>query len=484
MTVLFKQPLALGILLGIGMATAYLVPYAGFFVPFFIAVFLYVFRSGVWQIREVLLAGFAAITVYEFLILSWAWGASFYLSSSLIHVPFLFALLLIFFTLSAISLVAGAMFLPWVYVSWRYRFPVLIEAFVLSGGWVLCEWLRIGALSLLSYGDGVLNPPYLSFGMIGYTLADYPKIVSLASFGGIYMLSFVLAIVGVGLFYAHRVWKEGRGRRFVVALFSLIFVVSGGLVAWHSATLPTMRSVPITLTTKYSFPQVPTYTKSIKVAQQQDALVVLPEGSRQFYEPFAPQNFKSLHRGSVVIDSYPAPKQAQQGKKTPGAFAVTSSAMNLVREKHALAPYGEFTPLAMTLFAHLTGFSGVLDQFTRERHYTPGSYDGSFSYSGVRGSVIFCDEIAVPNIAKEIVEKTGSQLMIAIASTHWFPSGYMLHRETIRMAKVRAVEAGVPIARSAYGDPAFVVDASGNLLYEGPWAASAVATVQVPVPVE
>ena len=477
---MYFDPVVIGFLFGFTMALAYLIPYAGGLLPFFLAGLIYVFRKRDWYVRESLVAGFVFATTYEFFILSWAWDASIYLSSMVIHIPFVLAALLIFFTLTLISIVAGITFLPWAYVSWKYRFSPIIDLLVLGGVWVACEWLRIASLSLLSYGDGVLNPPYLSFGMIGYSLADYPRILSIASYGGIYALSLLLVILGGIFFYGFRAVREKKERVFVIGALVTTVALMCGLIFFGEAKHVPTTSIPVTLTSTYSFPKIPDYTENLKVAQATTSLVVLPEGSRQFY-PLTKTQPHSLHTGSVVIDSFPFPQKQQETVTTPGAFAISSTSMTLIREKHALAPYGEFTPFAMTVLAKLAGFAKTLDQFTYQRHYSPGSYNGSFMYDGIRGSVIFCDEIAVPNIAKDIVSQTGSNIIIAIASTHWFPSGYMLHRETVRMAKVRAVEAGVPIARSAFGDPAFVVDASGNLLYEGPWGRSTVTTVQVPV---
>jgi len=470
-----------GFVIGLAMALAYLVPYCGALLPVFLAALVYVFRKRSWSKRQALVGGFVFAMTYEFLILSWAWRASFFLSSLPIHVPFVLAGLLIFFTLVLISGVAGVTFLPWAYLTWRYRFSFIFDTLLLAGVWVVSEWIRVAALSILSFGDGVLNPPYLSFGMIGYALADYPRVVSLAAYGGIFTLSLLLAILGVLGFH----WYEARHRkasmRPIYGALAMVLLLSGELIALHGSHVPPSRYISVTVASTYtSLPAMPNYDENISVAQKGRALVVLPEGSRQFYL-FAKTNPESLYPGSVVIDSYPVLALSQKGKTTPGAFAVTATSTTLVREKHALAPYGEFTPFAMTVLAHLAGFAKTLDQFTLQRHYTQGSYDGSFAYDGARGSVIFCDEIAVPNIVKNIVAKTNANFMIAVASTHWFPEGHMLHRETVRMAKVRAVEAGVPLARSAYGDPGFVVDASGTMLYEGPWNQSVVATVQVPV---
>ena len=476
-----RNVVLIGFLAGAVAALAYLIPYASLGLPIVIAILLYLLRTWTWKINSFFIFGFVFATVYEFLILSWAWNTSFYLSSPGIGVPFVGALALIFFTLALLSLVAGITFLPWIYVSVKVRTAPVFDVLILAGVWVACEWFRILLLSVLSYGDGVLNPPYLSFGMIGYSLADYGGMLPLAHYGGIYSLSFFLALLGGVLFYGYRAVKNENIRTVVLGMAGIVFFVVVGSTWAHGHEVSGKESVPITLVTKYSYPAAPSYGDEVAPAQEQATLVVLPEGSREFF-PLELVPASSLHAGSAVIDSYPKGQYFQNEKSIPGAYMVTAATTTLVREKHALAPYGEFTPLAMNILARLTGFAKTLEQFTRQRHYTQGSYESAFTFENARGSIIFCDEIAVPGIANGIVKKTGANIILAVASTHWFPKGYMLHRETIRMAKVRAVEAGVPLARSAYGDPAFVVDASGNLVYEGSWEDSSIKTIQVPLP--
>ena len=127
--------------------------------------------------------------------------------------------------------------------------------------------------------------------------------------------------------------------------------------------------------------------------------------------------------------------------------------------KHHLLPIGESMP-----FQSLLPFLAGLD--VGQAEWTPGPVpeplnvgleDGGFRISG-----LICFESVFGELARDSVRR-GSQCLVVITNDGWFGKSAG-PRQHAWMARLRAVECGVPVIRCANNGISFVADADGQIL--------------------
>ncbi len=127
--------------------------------------------------------------------------------------------------------------------------------------------------------------------------------------------------------------------------------------------------------------------------------------------------------------------------------------------KHHLLPIGEYMP-----FQSYLPFLAKVD--VGQAEWAPGQPpqpmnvdldDGAFRFSG-----LVCFESVFANLARDAVRR-GSQCLVVITNDGWFGKSAG-PRQHAWLARLRAVECGVPLIRCANNGISFVVDADGRVL--------------------
>lgn len=374
---------------------------------------------------------------------------------------------------------------------WRYG------CIAMAVSWLAFEYLRMVAYNLLTFAPHIDNAPFFSSGFVGYPLADSSGWVQFAAVGGVYSLGLLVVL---GNLLAYRIMRLPHRRALAYGLGMLLVIV-----AVHLAPLPALRAswaseiprhritvaalslrTPANADPAVRLPAEAAMTEFVQRASDAGAdLIALPEESN-FLEPFSSRTPNSVlgdqHR-SAIIDSGTA--LLPDGTRVRRADAPDTLGFDtgLMQDKRILTPKGEYLPTLLSGIITALGGGKYLDRFAASRNYSNSTVDTPGTFMGVRFSVLLCVETMEPGLGKQIVRQEGSDLIAVLASHAWFGFSPFLIQDTFREARIQAVQAHVPVVRSADFAPAYVFDAYGRILASGgfgPGPGMAIATLSLP----
>jgi apolipoprotein N-acyltransferase len=141
-----------------------------------------------------------------------------------------------------------------------------------------------------------------------------------------------------------------------------------------------------------------------------------------------------------------------------GLFAPTGQIQDKYAKYHLL-PIGESMP-----FTSVFPFLGKLD--VGQAEWTPGVPPEAMTVTTDRGefrfSGLICFESIFSHLARASVRR-GSQCLVVITNDGWFGKSAGPRQHTW-LARMRAVECGVPVIRCANNGISFICDADGSIL--------------------
>src|SRR5262249_13002496 len=128
-------------------------------------------------------------------------------------------------------------------------------------------------------------------------------------------------------------------------------------------------------------------------------------------------------------------------------------------DKFHLVPFGEYVPFPETL--HALGIDRLVNQ--------PGSFasgDGPHTYA-IRGvpsfGTLICYEVLFPGEAVDASRRP--KWLINVTDDSWFgPASSFGPRQHFLVARVRAIEEGLPIVRAANTGISAVIDSQGRVV--------------------
>jgi len=196
-------------------------------------------------------------------------------------------------------------------------------------------------------------------------------------------------------------------------------------------------------------------------------LIVWPEGAipaykHQVHDIFADIERKLKPSQSNLLSGVPVYDREKKVSYV-GFSAVGNSPQTY--HKQALVPFGEYVPLAQIL-------RGVIDFFDLPMsNFIPGSSQQpamSFEHYDVIPAI--CYEIAYPNILQTMLKQADKKsnkpkLIVTVSNDAWFGDslGPFQH---MQMARMRALELGIPLIRSTNDGITAIVDAKGKQLIQ------------------
>ena len=284
----FSLCLLSGLLLGASFLSQWLWPLALFgLVPFLQVLFSQEFRkSSCWNI---FLHGWFFGFVFIGTVIVWFWQA-YPFSWPFRHEALALPLILAIWSIVAITLSVVFGFLSLAIT--KLTKPNWTLYLTVPALWVLSEYLRMWVFFVVTYGSGTLVGAHFSVGFLGYSLAPNPLLLQLASWGGVYALSFSAVLVNLWLYKMYT--KEHNHLKFavVVAGVTLLLQVGGviGVELMKQLPSPTNQDVVRTalLTTNFSNNRVSTrerhivYTELLSELSESDPevdLVFFPEAA-------------------------------------------------------------------------------------------------------------------------------------------------------------------------------------------------------------
>jgi len=306
--------------------------------------------------------------------------------------------------------------------------------------------------------------------LLGISQVDNIPLSRIASFTGVYGLSFEILVVNAALAAALLVRREKRTALFLAAIGAAIVLQAGSLVsapdfpADHTATL-VQSNIPaiderdwtrqyfqttVQELTKLSEPKLrgpdlnrstpgaPALSASGTASNRMPGLVVWPESPAPFYDNDAPfrDAISNVARqtGSWVL----AGDVALYDEGKPGqALFNSASLINPAGEwtarydKVHLVPFGEYVP-----FKSIFSFAGGLTQQVGD--FSSGNSRQPLQADGARLGVFICYESIFPDEVRQFA-KNGAQVFVNLSNDGWYgdSGAYAQH---LKQSRMRAVE--------------------------------------------
>jgi apolipoprotein N-acyltransferase len=313
--------------------------------------------------------------------------------------------------------------------------------------------------------------------VLGHSQIRALAIAQLASIGGVYSLSWLIAGVSAAVVFA----AIAPRRRFVPLGAALLVIVA--IAAWGSRRVAagelTRLGEPINVgLVQGNVDQAIKWdprsanaifqdyiTKTRQAIFEGAQLVIWPESSTPFMfeeDPAGAEQLRNLVRQAKVTLIFGS-DQIERGspqKFYNAAFLLRpDGSVGGIYRKIRLVPFGEYVPYHRLLF-----FAAPLTE--QVGSFTPGDRAEMLPVDGHRVSVAICYEVIYPSLVRRFVS-AGSELLTTITNDAWFgdTSAPAQHFE---QAAMRAVEEGRYMVRAANTGISGVVDPYGRILSQTP----------------
>ena len=328
--------------------------------------------------------------------------------------------------------------------------------------WVASEYLRSWI------GGGF---PWV---LLGYSQATVLPIAQVASIGGVFLLSFVVALVSAAAAWASLTRRPSRWVVSGAVIAGVIALGVWGTLRIRDARLTTEGS-PITVgLVQGNIAQedkwnpalaAPILNRYLDLSRQAVAagakVVIWPESSTPFFFEEDPMLAEPVRRLALqsqtpfVIGSDQL-ERAQQQRFYNAAFLIgADGGTRAVYRKMHLVPFGEYVPLKQLL-----PFVGPLVEAVSD--FSPGLEPVLLPVGDRRLSVAICYEVVYPWLIRSFV-LGGSELLVTITNDAWYGTTSAAYQHW-EQASLRAVEQGRYLVRAANTGITGIVDPYGRVI--------------------
>lgn len=345
------------------------------------------------------------------------------------------------------------------YVS-RLR-PVMLLG-IAPAVWVLGEVAGSFLFSLFTYGPGGGVGATFSFGYLGYLLAAHPLAYYSSVLGGVYILSFEVAFVGVALFIATRSATFVRHVGVAVLGVALVYVTAGVVVTPHE--VPERGLTVAIIETDFSSEKMrsdewATYRSDRLNEAVRAALAyspdytVLPEDAR--LRPPIPSLTGAMDAfllaygdtDTVLIDS----RAVSVGRHETALRAYLYDPLGVrvhVIDKQVLVPAGEYVPYAVSAVLRVVSPT-LASTYEEALTYRRGSFNSQASFPTHVPAVLFCFESADPLAVYRFTRERSVPFVVHPISHALFTEPTALWHQLTTMLRVQARFGQVPIISAA-----------------------------------
>ncbi|HMB16753.1 MAG TPA: apolipoprotein N-acyltransferase [Pelovirga sp.] len=346
----------------------------------------------------------------------------------------------------------------------RLGLPVLLSLPVI---WVALEFLRGWLLTGFPWA------------LIGYSQQNFSLAIQSADVTGVYGVGLVL--VAVNALIAQLILQPKQlFSRWAVVGVALLLGSHFGYGVWRSGQLSDERPEQLQVALiQGNFEQSQkwdpalqqvTIDRYLSLSQQalldHPDLLIWPEAATPFYlqepSPLADQVHDLPKRSGVpLLVGTPAYQVAATGEYhyLNSAFLIGSDGLRRARsDKVHLVPFGEYVPLGPLLSFIDKLVVGVGD-------FVPGAIV-SLPLGEHQLGVLVCYEVIFPYLARQHVQQ-GTDLLVNITNDAWFGRSSAPYQH-LAMARFRAIENRIWLARSANTGISALMAPSGEVVLSGP----------------
>lgn len=354
----------------------------------------------------------------------------------------------------------------------------------LASLWVLLEWAQAFSLSLVWWGESGLIGPHWTLGFIGYALAEFPFLLSLASLGGVYLLSFVVVFINGLIFRFVDTYSSGARtyRELTLSLF-LLFLLSGGLYGVNSFARKNTETVrvasiyttfgPQFFTTPESASlkniQIEGLFDSILYKQEHPHIIILPENTGYLDSLSEEGRRKLVSRMStkervVILDSHYS-FDLEKNEKIAVLEFETGDDETQHYEKQLLVPAVEYIPGVIRVPSDALLKSDWSTYFEEYLSIGKGRETTIGTHENLRMGALFCSEALTSTLYREST-RLGANILINTASHSVLNSSEHMYNQIVKFSKVRAAENNRFFIQSGNSVPSFSIDNHGRMLGE------------------
>jgi apolipoprotein N-acyltransferase len=353
----------------------------------------------------------------------------------------------------------------WALARLHRAFPRLPDVVAVPLLWVASEYLR-GSLPDLEF----------PWALLGQSLYRHLPLIQVADVGGVWAVSFLVALTGAG---AAAFARDPRGRSWdagwrplaaalgVLALFGAYGVFRLGQQpegpSLRVAVVQGSVAQEVKWDRRFREETYRTHEELTREAARAGAdLVVWAESATAFVyqrEPEYQQRMTALVResGTPLLFGSPA-FETRDGRSSLRNRAYLLGPGGEVagwQDKQQLVPFGEFVPWKRVLF-----FARPLVQAVGS--FEPGERPAVLSLAGGRFGTLVCYEVIFPNLVRRFAA-AGAQLLVNITNDAWYERSAASKQQFATLV-FRAVENRRPIARSANTGISGFVDTHGRII--------------------
>lgn len=338
--------------------------------------------------------------------------------------------------------------------------PGIGRIFVITATYSLAEWLRGHILTGFPW-----NLPAYGWGAV-------PAILQSAMIFGAYGLTLVTALAGFGLseLFAHR--RNWKFLAAIAASFALIFLF--GTARLLSTPERFVSNVKVRLV-QPNIPQAEKYQRryilrnwqrliSLSKMPGNPSIIIWPEAAPPFLlaeQPLAMEEITRLlgEHSSLMTGGIRREYVSEEHIRYANSFFLIGkkeTSLSIYDKSH-LVPFGEYLPFEKTLTAlglsKLTGIDGS---------FTPGDGPITLDVSGAgKVTPLICYEILFPG---EVEASKRPDWFVNITDDSWF-GPWAGPKQHLLVARVRAIEEGVPVVRDANTGISAIIDPLGKVTH-------------------
>ncbi len=335
----------------------------------------------------------------------------------------------------------------------KYSKPLLFP-FLFSLCWTIGEVL----LTTVSYG--------LPWNLIGYTTTFSLTLMQAASLGSIFLLSFLVVLVSCCTFSIY------KNKRFI-PVTAIILIAWAGFGTYrlqtttteYAVNTPTVRVVQTGITLNDKDAHTPlAFIKKNKGLMRADGLenvhlVIWPEWGTPTYlkEDNVIERFitEPLHEDQYLITG----TSDRNEKIDYNALAlIQKNQKPQMYHKNILVPFSEFVPFQRWLPDFATTVKDKLN-----KSFGHGATPPLMRTSQLSFTPLICFEAVYPLFVSTYAKH--SDVLIQISNDYWLDQSYA-EAQLFAMSRVRTIETGLPLIRSANTGTSAMIDGYGRIIYE------------------
>lgn len=313
---------------------------------------------------------------------------------------------------------------------------------------------------------------------LGYSLFQNHYLLQFADIGGVYGLSLLIVLANTAIFEV----ITGRSKKkFITA--AIVFLLIGGITFYGINRSKQVESIvdntaevdvsliqgnidqSIKWNDNYQKETINIYEKlSLQNVPAKNGLIIWPETAL----PFNYQDSSSFQnqvkdislktKSWFIFGSTSYDRAKDNTDYFNSAFILSPDGETKGKyDKVHLVPYGEYVPLR-EVFPFIKKLTAGMGDFTAGKSYSPLTMDNR------KVGILICYEAILP-FAARTYKKNGAELLVNITNDAWFGSTSAPYQH-FSMARFRAVENRLYLARSANTGISAIVDPTGKVVVQ------------------